>query len=143
MTDPDRRAFFRGLMRSAAEMAGPAAEPLPEEVVAPAADRSTLSPEDMDRYSRQLVLPEWSEAAQLGLREASVLVVGAGALGSPVAAYLVGAGVGQLGIVDSDEVELSNLHRQTLHYTADFGAPKAHSAALKLGLLNPDVLVEP
>jgi molybdopterin/thiamine biosynthesis adenylyltransferase len=151
---PDRRAFFRGLMRSAAEMAGPAAEPLPEanpqaarsardEVVVAAADPSRLSPADVDRYSRQLVLPEWSEAAQLALREANVLVVGAGALGSPVASYLVGAGVGQLGIVDSDTVELSNLHRQTLHYTADFGAPKAHSAALKLGLLNPDVLVEP
>jgi molybdopterin/thiamine biosynthesis adenylyltransferase len=131
----DRRAFFRGLMRSAAEMAGPAAEPPPE---AP-----PLDDDSVERYSRQLVLPEWSEAAQLALGEASVLVIGAGALGSPVAQYLVGAGVGRVGIVDSDAVEVSNLHRQTLHYTADVGGAKAHSAAVKLGLLNPRVVVEP
>ena len=74
---------------------------------------------------------------------ASVLVVGAGALGSPVALYLAGAGVGRLGIVDGDEVELSNLHRQLLHFTPDVGVPKAHSAAAKLGFLNPEVVVEP
>ena len=89
------------------------------------------------------MLPEWSEAAQLALREASVLVVGAGALGSPVAAYLAGAGVGRLGIVDSDDVEVSNLHRQPLHFTPDLGVPKAHSAAAKLRFLNPDIVVEP
>ena len=89
------------------------------------------------------MLPEWGEAAQLALRDASVLVVGAGALGSPVAPYLAGAGVGRLGIVDGDEVELSNLHRQLLHFTPDVGVPKAHSAAAKLGFLNPEVVVEP
>jgi molybdopterin/thiamine biosynthesis adenylyltransferase len=72
-----------------------------------------------------------------------VLVVGAGALGSPVATYLAGAGVGRLGIVDDDEVELSNLHRQHLHFTPDLGVPKAESAAAKLRFLNPDVVVEP
>ena len=72
-----------------------------------------------------------------------MLVVGAGALGSPVALYLAGAGVGRLGIVDGDEVELSNLHRQLLHFTPDIGVPKAHSAAAKLGFLNPEVVVEP
>ena len=87
-----------------------------------------LSEDEIERYSRQLVLPEWSEAAQLALRDASVLVVGAGALGSPVALYLAGAGVGRLGIVDSDDVELSNLHRQHLHFTPDVGVPKAESA---------------
>jgi molybdopterin/thiamine biosynthesis adenylyltransferase len=97
----------------------------------------------LERYSRQLVLPEWSEAAQRRLGEAAVLVVGAGALGSPVAAYLAGAGVGQLGIVDDGDVELSNLHRQHLHFTPDVGVPKAHSAVAKLGFLNPDVLIEP
>jgi molybdopterin/thiamine biosynthesis adenylyltransferase len=97
----------------------------------------------MERYSRQLVLPEWSEAAQRALGEASVLVVGAGALGSPVAAYLAGAGVGRLGIVDEGDVELSNLHRQHLHFTPDVGAPKAHSAVAKLGFLNPEVVIEP
>ena len=131
----DRRAFFRGLARAAAEVAGPAAEPPPEP--------PRLEQDAVDRYSRQLVLPEWSEAAQLALREASVLVVGAGALGSPVAAYLVGAGVGRLGIVDSDDVEVSNLHRQPLHFTPDVGVAKAHSAAAKLRFLNPDVVVEP
>ena len=89
------------------------------------------------------MLPEWGAAAQLALAEASVLVVGAGALGSPVALYLAGAGVGPLGIVDADVVELSNLHRQTLHFTPDLGVPKAESAAAKLRFLNPDVVVEP
>jgi molybdopterin-synthase adenylyltransferase len=97
----------------------------------------------LDRYSRQLVLPEWSEAAQRTLGEASVLVVGAGALGSPVAAYLAGAGVGRLGIVDHGDVELSNLHRQHLHFTPDLGVAKARSAAAKLGFLNPEIVVEP
>ena len=140
----DRRAFFRGLVRSAAEMSGP--PPAPETSPAEPAEASPSAALDaaaVDRYSRQLVLPEWSEAAQLALREASVLVVGAGALGSPVAAYLAGAGVGRLGIVDSDEVEVSNLHRQPLHFTPDVGVAKAHSAAAKLRFLNPDVVVEP
>jgi molybdopterin-synthase adenylyltransferase len=97
----------------------------------------------LDRYSRQLVLPEWSESAQRAVGAASVLVVGAGALGSPVATYLAGAGVGRLGLVDDGEVELSNLHRQHLHFTPDLGAPKAHSAAAKLGFLNPEIVVEP
>jgi adenylyltransferase/sulfurtransferase len=136
----DRRAFFRGIARSAAEMAGPPPQPLPE---AESPGASGLSEAEVERYSRQLVLPEWSEQAQLALREASVLVVGAGALGSPVAAYLAGAGVGRLGIVDSDDVELSNLHRQPLHFTPDLGVAKAHSAAAKLRYLNPDVVVEP
>jgi len=127
----DRRAFLRGIVRSAAGQGGapPAAEPLGEA--------------DVERYSRQLVLPQWSERAQLALQDASVLVLGAGALGSPVAAYLAGAGVGRLGIVDSDDVEISNLHRQPLHFTPDVGVAKAHSAAAKLRFLNPDVIVEP
>jgi molybdopterin/thiamine biosynthesis adenylyltransferase len=132
----DRRAFLRGLVRSAT---GTPKEPLAAAEAAPVG----LSEADVDRYSRQLVLPEWSEAAQLALREASVLVVGAGALGSPVAAYLAGAGVGRLGIVDSDDVEVSNLHRQPLHFTPDVGVSKAHSAAAKLRFLNPEVVVEP
>ena len=118
----DRREFFKSLIRPAAE---PVADPW------------------MDRYSRQLVLPEWSEAAQRALGEASVLVVGAGALGSPVATYLAGAGVGRLGVVDDGDVELSNLHRQHLHFTPDLGVPKAHSAVAKLGYLNPEIVIEP
>ena len=72
-----------------------------------------------------------------------MLVIGAGALGSPVALYLAGAGVGRIGIVDDDAVELSNLHRQLLHFTPDVGVAKADSAAAKLRFLNPEVVVEP
>jgi hypothetical protein len=85
----ERRAFLKSLVGSAVP-SPPVADPSP-----PAAEESWI-----ERYSRQLVLPEWSEAAQRALGEASVLVVGAGALGSPVATYLAGAGVGRLGIVD-------------------------------------------
>jgi adenylyltransferase/sulfurtransferase len=113
--------------------------------VAAAVVRAEPAPPDpwLERYSRQLVLPQWSEAAQRALGGASVLVVGAGALGSPVATYLAGAGVGRLGIVDDGDVELSNLHRQHLHFTPDLGVPKAHSAVAKLGFLNPDIVIEP
>jgi adenylyltransferase/sulfurtransferase len=103
----------------------------------------TLSESELERYSRQLVLPEWSGAAQEALKSASVIVVGAGALGNPVATYLAAAGVGQIGIVGSDVVELSNLHRQPLHFTPDTGRQKAENAALKLGLLNPEVIIDP
>jgi adenylyltransferase/sulfurtransferase len=103
----------------------------------------TLSDSEVERYSRQLVLPEWGAEAQERLRAASAIVVGAGALGSPAAAYLTGAGVGRIGIVDSDRVDLSNLHRQPLHFTPDVGTNKAESAAAKLGVLNPEVTVEP
>ena len=102
-----------------------------------------LDESDLERYSRQLVLPEWSGEAQERLRDASAMVIGLGALGSPVAAYLVGAGVGRVGIVDGDDVELSNLPRQPLHFTSDVGSNKALSAGAKLSLLNPTVLVEP
>ena len=103
----------------------------------------TLSERELERYSRQLLMPEWTGAAQERLRAASAVVVGAGALGSPVATYLVAAGVGRLGVVDGDSVELSNLHRQPLHMTPDVGSPKAEVAAAKLGLLNPEPVVEP
>jgi adenylyltransferase/sulfurtransferase len=103
----------------------------------------TLSPDEFRRYSRQLVMSEWSAAAQEALRSARAIVVGVGALGSPVATYLAAAGVGQIGLVDGDEVELSNLHRQPLHFTPDVGGGKAESAAAKLALLNPEVMVEP
>jgi adenylyltransferase/sulfurtransferase len=101
-----------------------------------------LSDSELERYSRQLVLPEWSGAAQESIKAAHVIVVGAGALGSPVLLYLAAAGVGHLGVVDSDVVELSNLHRQPLHFTPDLGLPKASNALVKLGALNPEVLVQ-
>ena len=102
-----------------------------------------LSDDELERYSRQLVLPEWSGAAQERLKAGSAIVVGAGALGSPVATYLAAAGVGHIGVVDSDRVELSNLHRQPLHFTPDIGIAKADNAAVKLGVLNPEVQIDP
>ena len=103
----------------------------------------TLSDSELERYSRQLVLPEWSGEAQERIKGASAIVVGAGALGSPAATYLAAAGVGRIGIVDSDPVELSNLHRQPLHFTPDLGRNKAENAAFKLGVLNPEVALDP
>lgn len=103
----------------------------------------SLTPPELERYSRQLVLPEWSGAAQERLRGASVIVVGAGALGSPVLLYLAAAGVGRIGVVDSDAVELSNLGRQPLHFTPDVNLLKAENAVVKLSALNPEVQVEP
>jgi molybdopterin/thiamine biosynthesis adenylyltransferase len=102
----------------------------------------TLSEAELERYSRQLVLPEWSGAAQERLKQSSVMVIGAGALGSPAATYLAAAGVGQIGVVDEDAVELSNLHRQPLHFTPDLGLPKASNAVVKLSALNPEVQVD-
>jgi molybdopterin/thiamine biosynthesis adenylyltransferase len=131
-----RRGFLRDIGLAAARQVASRIEP--DEEVAP----SRLSEDEQHRYSRHLLLPEWSEAAQVAVREASVLVVGAGGLGSPVAMHLAGAGVGRLGIVDSDAVEISNLHRQHLHFTPDLGVAKAASAAAKLRFLNPEIVVE-
>ncbi len=103
----------------------------------------TLSDGELERYSRQLLMDEWGGATQERLRAARAIIVGAGALGSPVATYLAAAGVGQIGLVDPDTVELSNLHRQPLFFTPDLGGPKAEVAAAKLMLLNPEVLFEP
>jgi adenylyltransferase/sulfurtransferase len=102
-----------------------------------------LTEREVERYSRQLVLPEWSGAVQERLAGANAVVIGAGALGSPAATYLACAGVGRLGIVDGDYVEISNLQRQPLHFTPDNQAPKAESAAQKLGVLNTEIAVEP
>jgi adenylyltransferase/sulfurtransferase len=101
-----------------------------------------LTDAELERYSRQLVLPQWSAETQRRLADASVLIVGAGALGSPAAAYLAAAGVGRLGIADDEDVELSNLGRQILHYSPDVGVPKAESAAFKLRYLNPEIVVD-
>ncbi len=139
MSGASRRGFFRDLAAAVAS-AKDAVEPAIE--AAPPSIQDLTDPE-IERYSRQLVLPEWGAAAQLAVSEASVLVVGAGALGSPVAGYRAGAGGGRSGIGDVDAGALSNLHRQHLHFTPDLGAPKAESAAAKLRFLNPDVVIEP
>lgn len=94
------------------------------------------------RYARQIVLPEIGEAGQAKLLASSVLVVGSGGLGSPALAYLAAAGVGRLGIVEPDRVELSNLQRQLLFETADIGRPKAQAAADRLEEINSDCTVD-
>jgi molybdopterin/thiamine biosynthesis adenylyltransferase len=93
------------------------------------------------RYARQILLPEVGGAGQKKLAEARVLLVGAGGLGSPAALYLAGAGVGTLVLVDNDAVDLSNLHRQILHFTPDVGKAKVRSGREKLMALNPGVKV--
>jgi molybdopterin/thiamine biosynthesis adenylyltransferase len=101
-----------------------------------------LTTEQIERYSRQIMVPDLGGKAQMHLRDARVLVIGAGGLGSPAAFYLAAAGVGTLGIVDPDRVELSNLQRQILHATSDLGRQKVESAKITLTELNPDVEVK-
>jgi molybdopterin/thiamine biosynthesis adenylyltransferase/rhodanese-related sulfurtransferase len=101
----------------------------------------TLSAEQKNRYSRHLLVPEVGEAGQTKLLASSVLLVGAGGLGSPAGLYLAAAGVGTIGIVDSDVVDLTNLQRQVLHTTASVGRPKTESAEATIRALNPDVRV--
>ena len=101
-----------------------------------------LSPPELQRYSRHLLLPHVGLSGQQRLRAARILVVGAGGLGSPVALYLAAAGVGTLGLVDFDIVDVTNLHRQILHGTADVGRPKLDSARDRIRDVNPHVHVE-
>jgi len=101
-----------------------------------------LTHDEIKRYSRHLIMPEVGMSGQKKLKKASVLCVGAGGLGSPLAFYLTAAGVGRIGIVDFDVVDFSNLQRQILHTTDDVGRPKLDSAAEKLKALNPNVNVE-
>jgi len=104
--------------------------------------RMSLSPEELHRYSRQLRIPEVGREGQEKLKLASVLLVGCGALGSPAAMYLAAAGVGRLGLVDEDVVELTNLQRQLLHGESWLGQPKLESAAARLREINPHVSVQ-
>ena len=97
---------------------------------------------ELRRYSRHLLIPEVGLAGQERLSRARVLVVGAGGLGSPVLQYLAAAGVGRLGIVDDDDVDLTNLQRQTIYVDADVGAPKAATAAQRVRALNPHVAAD-
>src|SRR3712207_2880103 len=88
----------------------------------------SLSNEEIRRYSRHLILPEFGMTGQRRLKEGSVLLIGTGGLGSPLALYLAAAGVGHIGLVDFDVVDLTNLQRQVLHGTKDVGRPKLESA---------------
>src|SRR5215216_5593570 len=108
----------------------------------PAAELPTLSNEEVLRYSRHLILPDVGITGQRRLKQARVLLVGAGGLGSPAALYLAAAGVGHLGLVDFDRVDVTNLQRQVLHGTSDVGRPKLASARDRLVNLNPYVRLE-
>ena len=102
-----------------------------------------FSEDEISRYARHILLREVGGTGQARLKAARVLVLGAGGLGSPLVLYLAAAGVGTIGIVDDDRVELSNLQRQIAHRTAEIGRPKAHSAAEAAAAINPAVRVEP
>jgi adenylyltransferase/sulfurtransferase len=101
-----------------------------------------LSQQEVARYSRHLIMPEVGVDGQKRLKAASVLLVGAGGLGSPLALYLAAAGVGRLGLVDFDVVDFSNLQRQVLHGTSDVGRPKLQSARDRIAAINPEVRVD-
>src|SRR5919107_1257539 len=101
-----------------------------------------LSNDEVQRYSRHLIMPEVGVDGQRKLKKGSVLCIGAGGLGSPAAMYLAAAGIGTIGIVDFDVVDFSNLQRQIIHGTSDVGRPKLQSAKDRLGALNPNVHVE-
>jgi adenylyltransferase/sulfurtransferase len=102
-----------------------------------------FSDAQIDRYARHLVLPEVGEDGQAKLLRSSVLVIGAGGLGSPLLLYLAAAGVGRLGVVDDDVVDLSNLQRQVVHDTSNIGLAKTISAKARLAEINPEVQVVP
>jgi len=104
--------------------------------------KKRLSKDERERYGRQMIIPGFGEKGQLKLKRSHVVVAGLGGLGSPVAIYLVAAGVGRLTILDSERVELSNLNRQVLHWHMDVGRSKAGSAVEKLFALNPDVKID-
>jgi molybdopterin/thiamine biosynthesis adenylyltransferase len=102
-----------------------------------------FSDEELERYSRHILLKEVGLKGQKKLREGRVLIIGAGGLGSPAALYLAAAGLGTIGIADADAVDLSNLQRQIIHHTADAGKPKVQSAREKMEAINPGVEVVP
>ena len=101
-----------------------------------------LTPSEKIRYLKHLQLPEVNEPGQLRLKAASALIIGTGGLGSPVALYLAAAGVGRIGLLDGDRVELSNLQRQVLHSTKTIGELKVNSAASILRNLNPEIQID-
>jgi len=100
-----------------------------------------LRDDQIDRYSRQIILPNVGGSGQGKILKAKVLIIGTGGLGAPCSFYLAAAGIGRIGLVDSDKVELNNLQRQIVHITADVGVPKAESGKRRLNALNPDTEV--
>ncbi len=114
-----------------------------KELRLPLVKEEALTPAQMERYSRHFMLAQVGEAGQKRLLRSRVLLIGAGGLGSPTGVYLAAVGVGTLGIIDGDVVDLSNLQRQILHRTSDVGRPKVESARDTIQALNPDVTVVP
>lgn len=102
----------------------------------------TFTEKQLERYSRHILLEDVGVEGQIKIMEGKVLLIGVGGLGSPIALYLAAAGVGTIGIVDSDTVDLSNLQRQIIHFTTDLERPKTQSAAEKMKAINPDVTVK-
>jgi adenylyltransferase/sulfurtransferase len=101
-----------------------------------------LSPKEIARYSRHLIMPEVGVEGQKRLKASRILLIGAGGLGSPLGLYLAAAGIGRIGLVDFDVVDFSNLHRQVLHSTPDVGRPKLESARNRLQAINPEVRID-
>lgn len=102
----------------------------------------SLSPKEMSRYSRHLIMPEVGVEGQKRLKASKVLLIGAGGLGAPLGLYLAAAGIGRIGLVDFDVVDFSNLQRQVIHGTPDVGRPKLHSARDRIQAINPEVVVD-
>ena len=102
---------------------------------------SSLTDEQLERYSRHILLQQVGGKGQMKLLQGRVLIIGTGGLGSPAAMYLAAAGVGQIGLVDSDVVDMSNLQRQIIHQTKDVGRPKIESGRETIEAINPDVQV--
>jgi adenylyltransferase/sulfurtransferase len=115
--------------------------PLPDFIGARAAT-ADLSQQEVARYSRHLIMPEVGVDGQKRLKASSILLIGAGGLGSPLGLYLAAAGIGRIGLIDFDVVDFSNLQRQVLHGTADVGRPKLHSARDRLAAINPEVRID-
>ena len=115
--------------------------PLPFDLLGDRGAATLLSPAEIKRYARHLIMPEVAMQGQARLKASKVLCIGAGGLGSPLALYLAAAGVGTIGLVDFDVVDVSNLQRQIIHATPDVGRPKIDSAQEKLQALNPDLVV--
>jgi len=100
-----------------------------------------LTEQQIERYSRHILLQQVGYEGQLKIAQGKVLIIGAGGLGAPAALYLAAAGVGTIGIIDADVVDITNLQRQVIHHTPDIGVPKVTSAANKIAEINPDVRV--
>jgi adenylyltransferase/sulfurtransferase len=101
-----------------------------------------LTPNELERYGRQIMMAGFGEAGQEKLKNARVFIAGAGGLGCPISIYLANAGIGAIRLVDQDKIELSNLNRQVLHWPEDVGRPKVDSASEKLRRMNPDLKLE-